>query len=225
MNLSRLTLNPRNAASRRDVARPYEMHRTLCRAFAHADAACSGKNGQPPENRILFRIEPEPGRGGPVVLVQSEDVEPRWQPLLENEYLLRADGPKGLDPTLKKDQALRFRLVANPTKKVNGSRVPLTYDEKSDDMPDNFQTYWDWLHRRAEMAGFEVVQTQDVPFRSASNRVERNDYDKHQIPHFGVRFDGLLRVINPNDLSDALRKGIGSAKAFGFGLLTLAPAI
>jgi CRISPR system Cascade subunit CasE len=37
-----------------------------------------------------------------------------------------------------------------------------------------------------------------------------------------VVFDGMLEVSDPGRLRSALRHGIGSAKAFGFGLLSLA---
>ena len=41
---------------------------------------------------------------------------------------------------------------------------------------------------------------------------------------FAMRFDGLLGVTDPVQFLEALRAGIGSAKGFGFGLLSLAPA-
>ncbi len=37
-----------------------------------------------------------------------------------------------------------------------------------------------------------------------------------------VRFDGVLEVTDPAALAAAVRDGLGSAKAFGFGLLSLA---
>ena len=206
--LSRHTLNPRNAGARQDLAAPYELHRTLMRGVdAHADAG-----------RLLFRLEPERGPGGPVVLVQS-GVAPDWQPLLENRYLLRAEGPKAFRPELHAGQTLRFRLMANPAKKVEGRRIPLT---RSVARHEHDKTYWDWLHRRAGLAGFEVLQAHDAPSRHASQH--RKQYAKHEIPHFGVRFDGVLRVTDASKLLKAVCRGIGPAKAFGFGLLSLAPA-
>ena len=210
MFLSRLTLNPRNADARRDLVSPYELHRTLMRGLdAHAKVG-----------RLLFRLEPERGPGDPVVLVQSE-VAPDWQPLLKNQYLLRADGPKAFAPELREGQALRFRLVANPVKKVGGQRIPLKHD-----VPRGAgdKTYWDWLHRRSELAGFEVLQARDAPSRTPPRRQERQRYAKHEIPHFGIRFDGVLCVVDSAKLLDAVRRDIGPAKAFGFGLLSLAPA-
>jgi len=211
MYLSRLILNPRNAGARRDAARPYELHRTLVRIL----------NGALRDERLLFRIEPEAGMGGPVVLVQTDTTPPDWEPLLKNGYLLRADGPKPFTPSLARGVRLRFRLVANPVKRINGKRIPLIFAMHADEQ---VKTYTDWLGRQAERWGFRVLEVRDAPFRTASNRTKLPAYEKHEIPHFGVRFDGLLEVVDPELLSSALRRGIGPAKAFGFGLLSLAPA-
>ncbi len=146
---------------------------------------------------------------------------PDWTPLLENGYLIEAHGPKMSEPSLQKGQRLAFRLMGNPTKKVDGKRVPLVFDSHEDP---NMKTYWDWLHRKADAAGFRVLTARDAPFRTASNRRKKPRYAKNEIPLFGVRFDGLLEVIDPEKLHHALRQGIGPAKAFGFGLLSLAPA-
>ncbi len=211
MYLSKLFLNPRNAGARRDVARPYELHRTLQRGVEHT----------PNGNRLLFRIEPEGGRRRPVVLVQSAEAVPDWTPLLANSYLLEAHGPKPFEPVLRMGQRLAFRLTANPTKKVAGKRIPLSHairQHKED------RTYWHWLHRKAEQHGFKVLTARDAPFRTASNRRKKPCYDKAEIPHFGVRFDGVLEVTDSDRLLEAIQQGIGSAKAFGFGLLSLAPA-
>jgi CRISPR system Cascade subunit CasE len=39
----------------------------------------------------------------------------------------------------------------------------------------------------------------------------------------GARFDGLLQVVDPTLFRAALATGIGPAKAYGFGLLSIAP--
>ena len=221
MYLSKLILNPRNAGARRDIARPYELHRTLMR----------GVDGASENNRLLFRIEPERGADGPVVLVQCAVAEPDWIPLLDNGYLLEARGPqpirKKLEAALELGLRFAFRLTANPTvkKKVEGKRhsvrVPLIHEGPN---PENHPTYLDWLARKARQHGFEVLRVQGAPFHVGLARQKRKQYDKADIPHFGVRFDGLLRMTDPDRLAEAVRDGIGPAKAFGFGLLSLAPA-
>ncbi|MDR4471085.1 MAG: type I-E CRISPR-associated protein Cas6/Cse3/CasE [Nitrospira sp.] len=229
MQLSRLILNPRNAGARRDASLPYELHRTLLRGL---DASPSTF-----EERLLFRVEPETGFGGPVVMVQSQN-PPDWSPFLRNGYLVRADGPKAFRPQIEAGQVLHFRLVANPVikKKAAGKkhsvRVPLIHLYREDnrtrfeDKRGEYAGYYDWLMRKGVQHGFSVIKAQDAPFRlSQRSRLgEAKSYEKRDIPHFGVRFDGELRVEDPVLLLEALRKGIGPAKAFGFGLLSLAPA-
>ena len=219
MYLSKLILNPRNPGVRKDVARPYELHRTLKRSV----------EGASEENRLLFRIEPPNGQreAGPVVLVQSSHAAPEWAWMRENGYVLAVRGPKVFDVQVRPGQALTFRLTANPTvkKKVEGKRhsvrVPLIHDGPNSE---NHPTYLDWLARKAGQHGFGVLRVQGAPFHVGMARQKRKQYNKADIPHFGVRFDGLLRVTDPDRLAEAVRDGIGPAKAFGFGLLSLAPA-
>jgi CRISPR system Cascade subunit CasE len=45
----------------------------------------------------------------------------------------------------------------------------------------------------------------------------------HKLTLLAVQFDGLLQVTDPDHLRESVEGGIGSAKAFGLGLLSLAP--
>ncbi len=221
MFLTRLLLNPANSDARRDLATPYELHRTLKRAFS---------DGEPDANRLLFRIEPaEDARGDSIpILVQTSATQPDWA-FVEamGDYALRIDGPKPFGLDLREGQQLRFRFVANPTVrktppgKKNGRRVPLIHAGPN---AAGHPTYFEWLDRQAERCGFKVIDVQDAPFRLAASRRKKGDYQKQDIPLFGVRFDGVLTVTDPNALVEAVRSGIGPAKAFGFGLLSVAPS-
>jgi CRISPR-associated protein Cas6/Cse3/CasE subtype I-E len=53
--------------------------------------------------------------------------------------------------------------------------------------------------------------------------IHRDDQISHKLTLNIVQFDGYLQVIDPDKLLTALRQGIGPAKAFGCGLLSLAP--
>jgi CRISPR system Cascade subunit CasE len=219
MYLSKLTLNPRNEQAQTDLASPYELHRTLGKAFEDADS-----ERHRARHGVLFRIEEAGHRGAPV-LVQSTSA-PDWSRLPQG-YVLRLDGPKAFEPAFGEGQHLRFRLVANPIRRVridgkeHPRRLALVHPEAKDGVETG---YLDWLGRQAATFGFAVVEVADVPFRlDRKRRVGAEEIAKARIPHFGVRFDGVLRVTEPNRLAEAVRKGIGPAKAFGFGLLSLAP--
>ena len=221
MHLSRLLLNPRSREARRDLAGPYDLHRTLARVFPGARAGRDGPNDERTANHgLLFRTEPD-ASSGPAVLVQSL-AEPDWS-TLPGGYARRIDGPKPFHPALERGQRLQFRLQANPTVKKkrdgkkHGARVPLVHDRAPEGHPEVTLGYLDWLERKAQDAGFAVEHVVDAPFQTSGGRTKRD------LTLFGVRFDGVLAVTDPDALTGAVRQGIGPAKGFGFGLLSLAP--
>jgi len=212
MYLSRLILNPRNRRVQREVADPYQMHRSLMRAFPDGL--------EPGEERVLFRLEERPWPDGLVLLVQSHH-RPDWSWLAEpgaRGYLLPVDVPnpavKSFDPRLAPGQVLAFRLRANPTVKRKGKRLGLYREEEQQQ----------WLLRKAEQAGFRVLSVRIGGQRVVTGVIHRGN--THRLRLLSVQFDGLLEVIDPDRLREAVRWGIGSGKAFGCGLLSLArPAI
>ena len=114
MYLSRLTLNPRSRDVRRDLADVYQLHRTIMSAFAsNPDGAARRSLG------VLFRVDPE-GAPLPVVLVQSRE-EPRWE--LPQGYLAPGTNAQSkpigeLLDAITAGRTYRFRLLANPTRKI-----------------------------------------------------------------------------------------------------------
>ena len=211
--LSRLTLNPYNPGVRSDLAAPYRLHQTLMR----------GVDGQARESRLLFRLEPEAPAEAPILLVQTQTL-PNWDSLLKNGYLRRADGPKALNPESIQQQMYRFRLMANPVKKVrkdgknHSVRVPLKRARYSEEefKAEGKIGYLQWLERQGNNRGFKVANVTDMPKAAQPT--------KGKGKHFGVLFDGFLQVTDAEKVQQALTDGIGPAKAFGFGLLSLAPA-
>jgi CRISPR system Cascade subunit CasE len=213
MYLSRLILNPRNRRVQREVAEPYQMHRSLMRAFPD-----DLKEGQ---ERILFRLETQRD-GGLALLVQSWTL-PDWSWLAEPEargYLLPVGKPnpavKSFDLDLAPGQRLAFRLRANPTVKRkfesgDHKRVGL-YDEEEQ---------IEWLKRKGEQGGFRLLSARTGGQEDVKGTVRRQG-KKHTLKLAAVQFDGLLEVTDPQRLRETVRRGIGSGKGFGFGLLSLA---
>jgi len=76
----------------------------------------------------------------------------------------------------------------------------------------------DWMRRKGEQSGFEVVQCIASPPIHAYF-VKQGRRGKH----IGVDFQGVLRVTDQVAFRHVFGAGIGSAKAFGFGLLMLQP--
>ena len=75
MYLSKLVLNPTSRRVRTESGRPYELHRTLMRAFPSAEEGTG---------RVLFRLDMSKESNSIALLVQSEK-EPDWRPLDEVE--------------------------------------------------------------------------------------------------------------------------------------------
>lgn len=213
MYLSRLLLNPRSRQVQRETADPYNLHRTIMQAFGPDRAAAA----------VLHRLETDPRSGAVMLLVQSQ-AQPDWSSFAEGNFLLSSDPYSGLDnPAVKAvhlalslGQVLRFRLVANPTVKKkregrkNSNRVPLVREERQ----------LAWLQDKSGQHGFRLLQA--TATAGAQHRSWRQA-GQPPVTLYTVQFDGRLQVTDLNEFKTAVQTGIGPAKAFGCGLLSLAP--
>lgn len=222
MYLSRLVFDPWNREARRDLASAYELHKTLLsRGFDGV--------AKPDVGRVLFRVDADPrGASPPVVLVQS-DREPCWADLPAGR-LLEAAECKAYDPHFGAGQRLRFRLRANPSKRVaagnptlgescGGQRVGLL--READQLR--------WLLGKAAGGGFVVpgAWADGVPNFDADAQPEGrvpNGKPGFEGWFVSVRFEGHLTVTDPAAFRALLESGVGPAKGYGFGLLSVAPA-
>jgi CRISPR system Cascade subunit CasE len=215
--LSKLLLDVRSKQARADLASPYQLHATLCRAFADQDQT-------PP--RFLWRTEE--GKN-PVVLVQSAD-EPDWGKLAQRFPGYFRELPKtGQLPLehLRPAQILRFRLKCNPTITTlakDGSGKKKRYGlHKLEDLI-GFETAeggWKpgWLERQAQKSGF-------TPMGFMVAQSEKLTLYKHdrssKITLQSVLYEGHLKITDLEAFKQTLRDGLGHAKALGFGLLSIA---
>ena len=222
MYLSRLILNPRSRQVQSELARPYEMHRTLLKAFP--DGKVETERTAEDAVGLLFRVD-EDARSGNLHLLAQSQQPPQWARLSGTDYLLpnTADNPATREVTLQFQvgQLLAFRLRANPTRRLSagkgnkGKRVGI-YDEEAQ---------LAWLTRKGEQHGFRLLQAQVSRDGKIKNAEAIHGQDGvHDLELFSVQFDGMLQVTDPVLLIRAVDAGIGSGKAFGFGLLSLARA-
>jgi CRISPR system Cascade subunit CasE len=213
MYLSRLVLNPRSRRVQREIADPYQLHRSLMRAFPG--------DLQEGDERVLFRLDADARGGAPTVLLQSW-LEPKWDWLDDagaRGYLLRPPETKAFDLRLAAGQVLAFRLRANPTVKRrfddgDHKRVGLYREEEQ----------IEWLKRKGEQGGFCLLAARAGGDSRVGGFIRREEEDKtHKLTLLAVQFDGLLQVTDPDRLRETVRRGVGSGKGLGFGLLSLAP--
>ena len=204
MYLSRLRLNLSSATARRDLADPYELHRTLARVYA-PDAAT-------PPPRFLWRLEA--GRrteAAPTVLVQAE-APGRWQILDALDgytHAIDADKPVDLQRFVQTARRYRFRLLANATVTRDGKRLGLRADE----------ALRAWIHRQGARHGFELLVL-DCHAQPRMRVARRRGTQAVVIDP--ALFEGVLKATDAEALRTAVRAGLGHGKAFGLGLLSLA---
>lgn len=222
MFLHRIHLDPRCKEVRRDLADPYQLHSTLCRAFSEPDKKC-------PQGEFLWRLEPETDPAGlPRILVQSRSL-PDWDGIGVRGWLASADPAVDLKErlqldTLKVGQRFRFRLRANPCVTRQGKRWGLKQTDQQEA----------WLERQAKQNGFALpmlpsfdlsVSTQArVDVRISQEQLLRGrQHAGNEITVHSVLYDGLLTIVDSNKFIMALRSGFGHAKVMGLGLLSIVP--
>lgn len=227
MRLFRIHLNPRCKEARRDLADPYQMHATLCRAFFPSDTPC-------PAGALLWRLEPETDTEGQArILIQSRET-PDWSRIPVPEWLAQDEPDIDLVQKLALDklqsgQMFRFRLRANPCKTVQGKRQGLIH-------PDAQQ---DWLARKGVQHGFALPESATTDYfdfmRSPKGRayhdvrisheqlLKGSQHNGNAIQVYSVLFEGRLTVTDPSRFRSALETGIGHGKVMGLGLLSVIP--
>lgn len=224
MLLHRIHLDPRCREARRDLADPYQLHATLCRAFSPPETKC-------PAGAVLWRVEPESdSERNPRVLVQSE-LSPEWDRIGVPGWLTRADAAIDLNVRLRLDelqpgQRFRFRLRANPCVTRNGKRLGLMR------LPEQEA----WLVRKGGLHGFSLshkalggtIESSQLRIDvrvSQEQMIGGRQHDGNGIRIYSVLYDGVLTVTDSTAFVAGLRSGIGHGKALGLGLLSVALAI
>jgi len=251
MYLSRLRFDRHHPGALRRLSDPYEMHRFIWHAFP--DESPLNRKGA---RDILWRVEPlDSNRAdtSPTLIVQSQ-LEPDWN-RPDVSVLACPPDVKEWEPVFRLNQRLKFRLRANPTKRIHDSRTI------HNDNPDRRKhlaekgmrvallkepEQIDWLITRAAERGFQVSENGECvtvangidelryDLRRAWFRVERwsgygavkrGQDNTGRMRWHGVDFEGELEVTDSDRFADTIANGIGSAKAFGFGLLSVAPVM
>jgi CRISPR system Cascade subunit CasE len=217
--LTKLTVNQRSRAFLRDVADVHDMHRTIMSAYPELPPTAAYRS----QHGVLWRLDPVAG-GGLVQYVQSQTA-PDWD-RLPGELLLKPAEVRSLQPVLDviaPGRKFAFRLMANPTRDLrvdNGveqrKRVPLRQPPEQ----------VGWLISKGEQHGFVIPASgqgsPDVVANPAPRLVGKRR-EKRRIAIDPVRYDGHLVVTDPDAFTTAVINGIGRGKAYGCGLLSLAP--
>lgn len=236
MHLSLISL-PRNS-SRWQKATPYELHQALWKGFEGLEL---GER----KRRFLYRHNED--SEGHSILVQSS-IEPDWAALVDeaegSTVRTRAFNPE----KLPEGGRYRFLLRANPTvsrKYPDGSvrRIAVGSDRRhiaqklgksdTEELRTREEMLLDWLQRQGETRGFTIVWDGDRPLFDAGpnrdlivrKRGKSRDPDKVQsspITITTIDLTGVLEITDSMIFANALRHGVGRARAFGCGLISVA---
>jgi len=182
---------------------PYEIHRALWQAFP-----CDPDQARD----FLFRVEKRETCEVQVLLQSQRMPEDR-------EKNIRLLATKAFDSSLPEGVYLRFLLIANPVKtitdeqgrlnakgEVKKCRVPLIKEDEQ----------IEWLKRKLD----EAALANDLEIEKQAPVYFRKSHRRGKIQPFA--FKGLLQVQDSKLFEDLIQQGIGPAKAFGCGLLSLA---
>ena len=186
----------------KETRNPYDWHRALWRLFP--DQSQEKRN-------FLFRVEQQrPGQGA-LILLQSPTAphpyDAQVRVVAEPKRVDLSELPAGL--------SLRFRLTANVIKTIRDSeeperpiRVPLIKEEQQ----------VEWLRRKlADAAGVEAATMTPNPPLFFKRKGQPGKL-------VTTTFDGRLQVLDPYAFRLLMENGIGAAKSFGCGLLSVARA-
>lgn len=216
MFLTHMALNPDRRSTRTLLESPQRVHAAVLAAFPP---------GASESGRILWRLDnPERHR---LDLYLVSPTRPSLDAMADQagwptQPVWRTADYRPLLDSLEAGQRWIFRLRANPVKHVRnaesgrGERVALLRPEEQ----------VAWLVGRSGDLGFAVVAGEHGPNVSVSERTTekfRRGGPKGALVTLGMAsFDGVLEVSDPGALRLALTGGIGSAKGYGCGLMTLA---
>lgn len=221
MFLTRLTLDPVRRGARKLLASPHAMHAAVRYAFA------APEDHDRPGARTLWRIDNT--GGGEVHLYIASPGRPELSHLVaqagrsDTEHGWTTRPYDGLLGSLQAGQRWGFRLTANPThsgRKTADAKETQRFGRLR--LPE--QT--DWLLGRAARCGFSIPPQQDGTPNLVVHRRRTLTFRRGAgtVTLTTATFDGLLEVTDPDAFRAALTQGIGHAKAYGCGLLTIAAA-
>lgn len=212
MYLSRVGLNVRRRETQQALVMLQLLHAAVEQSFA--------EHGQ----RNLWRIDWLENACNLLVL---SEYQPNFSQIIER-YGYGEDGGvwetksyNQLLGRLKDGQTWQFRLRANPTRSSFKEKSETTGRGKvfAHVTPDQQKQ---WLMRKAASRGFALDEEEFEIIHTQWDKFAKTGENKRKVTIRTATFEGSLKITDSELLRGALLKGIGRAKAYGCGLLTIA---
>ncbi|MYX27551.1 type I-E CRISPR-associated protein Cas6/Cse3/CasE [Streptomyces sp. SID8381] len=242
--LSRIRINPLRAQSRKLLASPRAMHAAVQGGLPgppEQERTLWRLDADNPHRPLLFVLTT--GKPDWTHLVEQAG----WPGADGEHYAVRDYAP--LLRQLATGRSFAFRLTANPVQNTNRPDKPTPRQQERIEAGDrrSFRlghrtaaAQLNWFLTRTARWGFDIPtapsldgthDTDNQPPRDIRIITrQRRSFGKgpltpkeaHVVMH-AVTFEGRLRITDPALLTERLLAGIGPTKAYGCGLLTLAP--
>lgn len=223
MYLTRFQLNPARRGTRRLLSSAQALHAAVESSFPEGQVGEGGRRLWRLEkrNQSIWLYIQSPSRPDLAHLVEQAGwpTTSAWQTRSMDEFLL----------SIRDGSTWGFRLTANPTRsgRPEGGGETRRFGHVT------VAQQTEWLLRRSGANGFAVPQRTD-PEGNGTPLVELTDREQVSFAHgkdsrsprvtlTRATFTGVLTVLDAEKLRSAMVRGIGPAKAYGCGLLTLAP--
>lgn len=207
--LARISVD-RELAARLRLFDPYAWHRAAWEAFP-------GRDGK--DRDFLTRLDFRDGVFQLLLLSSEQPSRPSW--CVEADWRVAP-----IPEAFLNYSRYRFDLVANPTRKIvklDGNGNPTKNGKREALLRAEDQRAW--FERKAIQGGFRLLDNPALDIERATASPFTIWGRRQHGTHFGVRYRGALQVESREEFQKILHKGIGSAKAFGFGMLVLQPII
>jgi len=219
MYLTRLEINQRRRASRQLLASPHRLHGAVMSCFPRSE-----NPGRP-----LWRVD---DREDGVFLYVLSEMQPDATGLVEDYGWPLAEPPwqaRKYTPVLEAVQDGRefnFRLRANPVRNVQiGERAPKGGRPRGKRVGHvTVAQQREWLVSRAQAWGFTIGESANCTAEVVDRKVWTFPKNGRTVTVSTAAFEGTLSVTDAGLLRRRLVEGFGPAKAYGCGLMTLAPS-
>lgn len=198
--------------------------------------------------KFLFRIDSHlKGDTQNYIIIVQSVLKPDWEYAFQNARILLAAPPevREYNPVFRNGEKFAFRILVNPSKKsrdhpVNNDkydpigrpkqyrRIPLIWKDENQNPQSVLR---EWFINKTASCGFTLNDFQLVKMgqvvgyktiiKPGDITTDKEKPGSHRLKFHSALLEGVLTITDPDQFLHTIQTGIGSGKAFGFGLLTV----